>query len=184
MSNFPPADSTASQSSRQVLSAQQVEEIYRQYHGELLAFLIGVLRNRDQANEALQQTFQKVTEFGGTARSETLRGWLFQVAFREALLIRRLQHRESRQQERLSRVLSRSPADVSPAERLVTAEEVERLRRAVESLPAEQRQIVELRMQGETTFVEIAGSLGTPLGTVLTRMRTAIQKLRKLLHDD
>ena len=52
---------------------------------------------------------------------------------------------------------------------------------ALETLPAEQQQIVKLRIYDELTFAAIAEQLGLPLGTVLTRMRLALKKLNQRL---
>lgn len=184
MSNLPPAEAAAPKGSSQRLSSQQVEEIYGLYQRDLSAFLVGVLRNRELAQDALQQTFQRVAESGGSAKQETLRGWLFQVAYREALQIRRREQRDHRVQQAFATDVLTSSTEFSLADHMVTREQAERLRRAIQELPPEQRQVVERRIQGEETFVEIAASFQLPLGTVLTRMRTAILTLRKQLHDE
>jgi hypothetical protein len=57
----------------------------------LRAFLVGILRNRDLAAEVLQTTFSRALEEKNSPREESLRGWLFQVAFREALALKRRQ---------------------------------------------------------------------------------------------
>lgn len=68
---------------------------------------------------------------------------------------------------------------------LISDEEVRRLRQGLAELPAEQRWVVERRIDHEETFAVIAANLGVPLGTVLTRMRLALQKLERILkHDD
>ena len=58
-----------------------------------------------------------------------------------------------------------------------------RLNRALADLPGPQREVVLLRMQGELTFEKIARLTATPQGTVATRYRTAIRKLREALGD-
>ena len=60
-----------------------VAELYQQHAEELRAFLVGVLRDRDAAAEALQVTFAKAVEAGHTAHEATLRGWLFKVELAE-----------------------------------------------------------------------------------------------------
>lgn len=180
MPNSPPAEDA----SPQTLPVQKVQEIYRQYGRDVKAFLLGVLKDRESAEDALQQTFQRVAESGGTARSETLRGWLFQVAYREAMLMRRKRQRADRQHRAWWLMIGRGREQAAPDEGLATREEVERLRQAVEQLPPEQRIVVERRIQCQETFAQIAAQLGLPLGTVLTRMRIATQSLRKTLHEE
>jgi RNA polymerase sigma-70 factor (ECF subfamily) len=58
---------------------------------------------------------------------------------------------------------------------------VARVRAALDLLPAEQREVVKRRIHDKQKFVEIAAELQVPLGTVLTRMRAALAKLKGLL---
>jgi RNA polymerase sigma-70 factor, ECF subfamily len=60
----------------------------------------------------------------------------------------------------------------------------ERVRRAIFRLPAEQRQALMLAYFGGYTQTQIAGFLQQPLGTVKTRIRLAMQKLRELLSEE
>ncbi len=186
MSHVPPTEAAAPEHESQVLTPEQVEKIHVQHSRDLLAFLIGVLRDHELAQDALQQTFQKVAESGGSAREDTLRGWLFQVAYREAMQLRRRQQQDARHLRAFAAMASpeeRLATDEFVRDELVTEEEIERLRRAIETLPLGQRQVVQRRIQNEETFAEIAASMNIPLGTALTRMRTAIEKLRKQLNE-
>jgi RNA polymerase sigma factor (sigma-70 family) len=163
-----------------------VANLYVEHGAELRNFLTGVLRNADLAGEVLQNTFSKCVEVGHTAREETLKGWLFRVAFHEALALKRRHGVEGRANQRLA---GDAAADLnhrthhSPGgeERLIRGETVEAVRLALEDLPPEQRQVVRMRMYEEKTFAVIAAELKLPLGTVLTRMRLALEKLRKRL---
>ena len=126
-------------------------------------------------------------ESGHTAREESLKAWLFQVGFHEAILLRRRSRLHDRS---LREMVSNDPARVGnnpadlPIERLARAEMNDRVRQAIESLPEEQRQVVQLRIYQEKTFAEIADELSIPIGTVLTRMRLALQKLSRGLGRD
>ena len=149
---------------------------------EMLAFLQGVLRDDDQAREALQNTFQRMLESGHTARLDSIRGWLFRVAFNEAMALRRRQSSRDRTLQRF--VSTQLPAEVEtklPETDIIRAEDVARLKVALEQLSSDQRHVVERRMHHDETFAQIAADLKVPLGTVLTRMRLALQKLQKLL---
>jgi RNA polymerase sigma-70 factor (ECF subfamily) len=64
---------------------------------------------------------------------------------------------------------------------LVRRETVEQVREAVQSLPAQQRHVVQARMYEGKTFAQLAAEMGVPLGTVLTHMRRALGKLRQKL---
>lgn len=166
------------------LSPDAVQAMYDTYGRDLLTFLLGVLRKPDLAQDVLQTTFQRVLEVGHEARSDTVRGWLFKVAFHEAMACQRNQSRRER--------LCQSPRDCpeEPIERelpwqsLVRSEELARMKRVLGELPLDQQVVVRKRLQEEKTFSQIADELRVPLGTVLTRMRLAIQKLKSRLEEE
>jgi len=168
------------------LSPGDVQALHAAHAGEVLLFLIGLLRNRELADEALQNTFQRVLEQGHTARSDSLKGWLFKVSYHEAMALKR---RQATQDRVLRKYGDRevpslwSEIDGEPVLRLVRDEDLARLRVALSQLPAEQRQVVERRIDREQTFAVIAQELQLPLGTVLTRMRLALEKLRRQMRD-
>ena len=157
-------------------------EVYRQCGGELRDFLLGLLRDAQLADDVLQTAFSKLIEAGDTIRAESRRAWLYRVAYREAMLVRRRQAVDDAAKRRVawSREMVESPAETA----LVQSETVERVRRAIDQLPAAQRQIVRMRIYEEKTFAVISEELGIPLGTALGRMRTALKKLRAKLERE
>jgi RNA polymerase sigma-70 factor (ECF subfamily) len=162
---------------------------FAEFAGELRAFLLGVLRNDDLAGEALQATWVKAVEQGHLARTETRKGWLFRVALNEALVLKR----RAKVQEKSFRELAQNDArrhespggsvtrQESPEGFVLQAETIEQVRLALDDLPAEQRYVVRMRIYENKTFAVIADELKVPLGTVLTRMRLAMQKLQQRL---
>src|SRR5581483_9740755 len=118
-------------------------------------------------------------EAGHTARSETLKGWLFRVAFHEALAVKR----RNGVGNRALRTIASIPRESGerPDQTLIRAETVVSVRHALNALPEEQRRVVCARVYENKTFARIADEFGLPLGTVLTRMRLALDKLRHAL---
>ena len=165
------------------IDASLVAALYVDHGTELRRFVLGVVRDPDVAGDVLQATFTKAIELGHTARSESLKGWLFRVAYHEALTQRRRQTTRDQANRRLAPL--RRHAGERPDESLIRGEAVEAVRRALATLPGEQRRVVWARMYEDKTFAEIAAEDGLPLGTVLTRMRLALEKLRRhLLEGD
>jgi len=160
------------------LEADQILGIYDQWHDDVRRFLMATCGNADVAEELLQATFSRLVEAGQAARPESIRGWLIKVAHNEL----RLWHRRSATH---ARWLGSGPAGPAapavPWEEAIRGEEAAAVRRALAALPREQRQVVEARIQHGQTFAAIAAELGLPLGTVLTRMRLALVKLRHSL---
>ena len=159
-----------------------VADLHARHAEELRLYLLGLLRNDDLAAEVVQAAFVKVAEHGHSAREGSLKAWLFRVAHNEAMDRRRRSAIETR-------VVRNSawwkPQGGPAADQFVDrSETVERVRRAIDELPAEQREVVRLRIYAEKTFAEIAFDTGAPLGTVLTRMRLASKKLADVLRSE
>jgi RNA polymerase sigma factor (sigma-70 family) len=163
-----------------MLDAAQVVALYEEHGSELRRFVLGVLRNPELASDVVQATFAKVIELGHTSRGETRKGWLFRVALHEALALKRRQATRDDANRRLAG-LWRNRGE-PPEERLIQLEQVARVRQAIAQLPPEMSKVVLQRLYEDKTFAEIARESGLPLGTVLTRMRLAVEKLRGLLR--
>ena len=160
------------------LSPDTVRALHDVHGRDLLTFLTGVLRNPEAAQDVCQATFQRLLEAGHEARTETIRGWLFKVAFHEAMAHRRRESRGDRLLRNHSAAGDSAGLDCS-LQSLVRAEEIAKLRQLMLELPAEQQHVVRQRIHEDKTFAAIAVELNVPLGTVLTRMRLAMQKLQK-----
>jgi len=155
--------------------------LFQEHADRLRGMLWGVLRNRDAVEDVVQTTFAKALESTGDVRSASWKAWLFQVAYNEAMLLRR---KDGVQHRAFQKMSSGQPSAVEtwPGDGLAARELVDRVGKILSQLPAEQQEVVRRRMHEEQTFAEIAAELGVPLGTVLTRMRLATEKLRKALQ--
>ena len=153
-------------------------------HGvELRRFVAGVVRDPDVAGDVMQSTLSKALELGHTARPETFKGWLFRVAFHEALAVRRRRRADGAARRRLADLAGTTHhAHGRPEDGVIRGETIESVRGAIRSLPDDQRRVVLARVYGDKTFAQIARDTGLPLGTVLTRMRLALDKLRHALR--
>lgn len=161
------------------LPAATVRGLYEVHSLELLAFLIGVLRNRDAAEEVAQVTFRRLLEAGHEARVETIKGWLFKVGFHEAMAYRRRQALQGRSLKNYTARRDLLSTSQTSHDELVQREDVAKLQELLAGLPPDQLHVVRQRMYEEKTFAVIAHELNVPLGTVLTRMRLAMEKLQK-----
>jgi RNA polymerase sigma-70 factor (ECF subfamily) len=162
-----------------------VAALYLEHADELRRFLIGVLRDPHAAADAMQSAFAKLIEQGHSVKTESRKSWLFTVAYREALVLKRRQGVERGALEKLATDKpSKQARRESPDAPLMEWETVERVRRALENLPAEQREVVRLKISEQLTFAAMAAQLNVPLGTVLTRMQLALAKLRRALGDE
>jgi RNA polymerase sigma factor (sigma-70 family) len=174
-----PADATAGPPKR--FTPNQIAELHKQWAPAVRAFLWGLTRNPEQAEELLQATFAKLVEAGDAVDEASVRGWLFKVAHSEAMLWRRKAGVHERAIQKLIPTLNASDHS-EPWAKLLRAEEAERVRHALHALPYEQQYVVQQRIYADKTFAVIAHELGVPIGTVLTRMRLALTKLEKALR--
>ena len=171
-------------SAQERLSAETVRELYEVHARELLAFLIGVLRDGHAAEEVAQTTFRRLLEAGHEARVETIKGWLFKVGFHEAMAFRRRQALQGRTLKKYTARRDLLPANPTSHDELVRREDVAKLKELLTELPPDQQHVVRQRMYEDKTFAVIAQELNVPLGTVLTRMRLAMEKLQKWWERD
>ncbi len=165
----------------EAIDASLVAALYEEHGEEIRRFVLGVVRDPDLAGDVLQATFAKAVELGHTARPESLKGWLFRVAYHEALTLRRRQAVRDRAGRRLS-ALANAAGGERPDEALIRGEVIAAVRDALDALPAEQRRVVWARIYEDKSFAEIAGEQRVPLGTALTRMRLALERLRRALR--
>jgi RNA polymerase sigma-70 factor (ECF subfamily) len=159
-------------------SSSALETIFERYETPLFQFLVGILRDHHQAEDALQETFVRALERLDHVDPDHLRGWLFTVAYHQAMLTRR------RQKARMTSVDKHNGAvkDPTPAPWLQAAEldDARRLRELLEQLPAQQREVIRQRIYEGKRFREIAAELHCPLNTALARMHEGLKRLRLL----
>jgi RNA polymerase sigma-70 factor, ECF subfamily len=159
--------------------AEAVGELYDRHSKLLYGLILRIVRNASEAEEVLQDVFLQVWK-----RAETFNAslgspvaWLVRIARNRA--IDRL--RASRAN---MRTLEAPPPPVSenPEARAELSEQQRALDRALDALSAEERQLLEHAYFLGLTQSELAERFGLPLGTVKTRMRTAMMTLRRELQ--
>lgn len=155
---------------------------FNEARGELVGTLVYLLGSQDDAHDAAQETFMKcwrnLEELG---QVQNLRAFIFRVAMNTATDMRRSAWR--RKAKPMGEVDMYAAPQSSTAERMEHQEQVDRLRQAIRTLRPEEQEIFLLRQNGEMTYEAIAELRCVPVGTVKTQMRTALQKLRKLLEE-
>jgi len=155
-------------------------ELYDRHATAVYSLALRVVRRQEDAEDVTQQVFTQA--WRTSARYDASRGvvaaWLLMMTRSRAIdcVRRRNPARDGvSDDERLAAIPDPGP-NVEYA--VATREQVERVRTAIEALPAEQRMAVELAYYDGLTQSEIAARTATPLGTVKTRVRSALQTLR------
>ena len=159
-------------------------ELYDRYGRVVHAIAYRMLGTPDAAEEVTQDVFHAVWVRIGSYREDrgTFRGWLLAIA-RNAAVDRR---------RRSGYVGRETPMDAAPDMRDDASVDDQvavrirdgRVRAVVGSLPAEQRQVLDLAFWGGLSQSEISARTGVPLGTVKSRVRLAMAKLRDGLAEE
>lgn len=147
--------------------------------------MAGVLKDQGTVSDVLQITFTRLIEQGGEVNADSLRSWLFRVAYNEAMLVHRKHKVDQKAKDALAwRTPKTTGPEIDGLVVLTKKERADEVRQALNSLPPEQKQIVELRIREGLKFAQIAEQLSLPLGTVLTRMRSGLNKLKHRLESE
>ena len=163
-----------------------LEALYARYSGAVYGLAMRMLRDAGAAEEVAQDTFFNIWRRAGSYESPrgSVTAWLFGIARNRAIdELRKKRRAADRVQSGVD--LSARPAetrDSDPTEYAAVRHEGRRVRAALATLRPEQRQVVALAYFGGMTQTQISQELDQPLGTVKTRMRLAIKKLRRALE--
>ncbi|MFL5473906.1 MAG: sigma-70 family RNA polymerase sigma factor [Gemmatimonadales bacterium] len=168
---------------------QAIAALYDRYGGALYAVAYRVARQRADAEDAVVEAFTQA--WRDAARFEASRGsvagWLTMIARSRALDIVRARNRRERittsasaREAEGTLAMGSSPAD--PADSFDSTERKRRVQAALQTLSPPQRQAIELAFFEGLSQSEIAQRLEEPLGTIKTRVRLGMQKLRESLR--
>ena len=155
--------------------------LYDRWVRSLYSLVLHLLRDPDEADDVVEETFWQAWRKAGSYEPSkgAVSTWLLTIGRRKAL--DRLRARKRNREDTIdgessfADLPSRSPDPANEAER---SELRENIRAALKQLPPEQREVLELGYFSGLSQAEIAEAIRQPLGTIKTRMRLAMQKLR------
>ena len=155
----------------------------------LKGFLRGLAPSDADVEDAFQDTWMRVIRSCGSYRGGSVRAYLATIA--RSVVIDRFRRNGMPTVSidvegengvgAVDALADESPTPGAAFERAVTAEDV---RRAVRTLPSGQREVVLMRIEGEIPFKEIAETLGIPIGTALTWMHAATDRLKRVFAKE
>jgi RNA polymerase sigma-70 factor, ECF subfamily len=167
--------------------AEAFGEIVRRWERRIFALTYGMLGREEDARDATQETFlaafRNLRGFRGEAKVSS---WLHRIAVNQCISRQRrskvrseaaLDDEEEKHARSFATSVSYSPARVAEGRQETLA-----VRRAINSLPVELRQVVVMKEFEELTFREIADALDLPLSTVKSRLYTALKQLQMRLQ--
>lgn len=159
---------------------EALTRFYDRWSADVYAIAIAIVRVAQDAEEVVEDAFWQA--WNQASRFDASRGqvrpWIVNIARSRAL--DRLKSVNRRREDELE---SASPAKLASPETademLITEERTTQVRRALHALPAPQRKVVEMAYYGGLSQTEIAACTGEPIGTIKTRTRLGMQKLRE-----
>ena len=189
---FASADSLEASSDESLLAryregdGKAFEILYTRHRQSLYRYLLGLSGKPELADEVFQETWLSLIRSASQPQGRaTFRTWLFQIA-RNRLIDHWRKH-GARQPlydsyDEQTHAVSDDASD--PEQLLNLSRDSERLESALQSLPADQREVFLLRAYSDLDLPQIATLTETPLETVKSRLRYAQQKLRRLLAEE
>lgn len=159
-----------------------VSRVFRCLADRLAGTAYHVLGHREDAREAVQEAFVRCwRRRGDLASVADAEAWVFAVVLNTARDLRR--RRRVRRADALppEETMAASTHADDPARVAEHREALARVRAAIARLPRDEREVFLLRQNGALTYAAIAGVLELPEGTVKTRMRRALGRLRLAL---
>ena len=159
---------------------QAMADLYDRYGRLAFSLIFRIVRDREMAEDLVQETFLRVWTRAQAFESErgALGAWLLAVARNRAIdYIRSVDGRMARSSYEL--VELENPALFANVEsQIASSEQAQRVREALERLNPNQRTVIELAYFEGLSQTEMAERMGQPLGTVKTWVRTALKNLR------
>lgn len=163
--------------------------IYRKYKSLLFGLIVSVLKNREEAEDCLQEVFTQAWEKAAQFDEERGNVYSFLVTMARNKAIDRTRSKAFKNSQKDDHVVSDftltpESDENNPHENLELSERAEAVRSALKKLTAKQREVLYVAYFNGMSQMEISEKMDIPLGTVKYRMRQGMIKLREQLVSD
>lgn len=162
--------------------------LYR-YKDKLFSYICFIVRNRDLADDIFQETFVKAIvtlQKGGYSGSGKFGAWLTRIAHNLMIDYFRQTKNESlisNDESELDLFNDSSLSESNIEDEMICSQTLEDIRRLVNQLPENQREVVFMRYYQDLSFKEISDITGVSINTALGRMRYALINIRKMAEE-
>jgi RNA polymerase sigma factor (sigma-70 family) len=159
--------------------------LVRRYQRRVFGLAVTIVSDRALAEDVSQEAFVRAWRHAGAydSRRGSVATWLLTITRNLAIDALRMRRSQPLDPATIVSLVGAAPGR-GPLEAAVASTESDRLRRALATLPEEQRRAVVLAAIGGRTGQEISESEDIPLGTAKTRVRTAMLRLRDALAEE
>ena len=167
-------------------------EIVNRYGDSVLGYLIKMTGDKEHAEDLFQETFKRVHEKSHTFKGTEFKSWLFKIATnvtydgfrkkqRHELYGRTISFNNPNGEDPIASIAADS--SFNPSVATVKSEQVEQVRKAIESLPDRQKATLVLAYYQQLSYREVALALDCSIGTVKTQMYRALKTLAQKLPE-
>ena len=167
---------------------QALAQLYDRYNRLIFSLALAIVNDRESAEEITLDVFMRVWQKAGTYRVEQAKvsTWLTHIARHHSIdvLRRRAARLDQSAVHGEDAIRNMESSQPGPQESAELSSRRARIQAALAQLPAEQKQALLLAYFGGYTQSQIAEMLAQPLGTIKTRLRLAMQKLREFLKEE
>lgn len=167
-----------------------ISRLIERHSKRVLDYIRMMVKDNDIADDIFQETFVKVVRFiddGRYTDNGKFLSWVLRIAHNQVI-----DHfRQTKQQNNVTEsdagydiLNNRKFSDANVEDRIVSEQIEKDLRKLVENLPEEQKEVVMMRYFGDMSFKEIAEQTEVSINTALGRMRYALINLRKMIKEN
>lgn len=163
--------------------------LLNRYKDKLFSYICFIVRNRDLADDIFQETFVKAIvtlQKGGYSGSGKFGAWLTRIAHNLMIDYFRQSKNEnliSNDESELDLFNDPSLSESNIEDEMICSQTFEDIRRLVNKLPENQREVVFMRYYQDLSFKEISDITGVSINTALGRMRYALINIRKMAEE-
>ena len=165
------------------------DALLKRHQQRVFTYILNIVKNKDIADDIFQETFVKAIttiKQGRYTESGKFSAWLMRIAHNIIIDFFRQEKSEntmSADQEETDVLNRRDLSEENIEDILVTSQIHADVRRIMDSLPAAQREVLDMRFYRNMSFKEIAEATGVSINTALGRMRYAVLNMRRIAQD-
>lgn len=168
--------------------AEALAELYDLYKSLLFGMIISIVKKQEEAEDLLQEVFMRIWEKAHTFDQDRGNAYSWIVTLARNKAIDRVRSKGYKTQQKTSTGIEEPEFTLEddqydPLETTIFSDRAELVKKALKEIPEEQREVIKIAYYGSMTQSEIAEHLDIPPGTVKTRTRLGLIKLKNILEN-
>lgn len=169
---------------------QAFDILLKRHQSRIFSYILSVVKNRDVADDLFQETFVKAIttiKQGRYAETGKFSAWISRIAHNLIIDYYRTERNENlvSSDDESTAILNRKDLSDQGIEDLMISDQIHTdVRRIIDALPENQREVLVMRYYRDMSFKEIAEATNVSINTALGRMRYAILNMRRIADEN